>query len=205
MPASFQHLHMHDRFEPKNPDAEMWLEFHPDGTIIRHDDSPAEQQTGQWKWEDESGRVTVSLFGNENFSGFSGYAYLKGQKPPYIVEYQRMQFCSAPDQSPAIRERGQVRMISENIGYVWFFSIFLLPFFLPARAGIYAFGIPFLMIMVESIWRMVYLDRIRHVCCPVGIAYVMAAVVFPVIALVLYLIIQAVKRWWQRRHAQPVS
>ena len=180
----------------KYPSTQTWLEFKRDGRFVIND-SPFGSRSGNdesikmeyGKWEFKSGPGRVMLMGYNPQGEFTANFKLIGQKPPYIVERWNdsfpMQFCTNPQQSPAVRAYTQVSITDLVLQAVVLLSIFVLPFILRPGAGGRAFGYPFMIAFFWGAWRMAFYDPITHNDI-VGVVYLLNPFFYALIARVIF-------------------
>ena len=171
---------------------------------------------GQWKWGLGRGwapkRDSVVISLTEDGKSFFNLT-IKGQKSPYLIEgwYMIDQFDGFPmlfyresERSTALCAYRLIGMTDYVLQGLILLCVFVLPFFLSANRGIYAFGCPFLLSMAWGGWRFGCFDPLTANDIP-GIAYLMLPFVYAFIARVIYAVVSMVKQRRQAKASLPVS
>ena len=186
------------------PGVQTRLEFKPDGTALLNavpddrqsaGDHATKNEAAKWAIRNRDGRIWLTVSDNEGDSFWP--FYIKGQKPPYMIEFwnekhlYEMRFCAKPQQSAAISAYQALSITDWVIQGLVAATVLALPFLFPRGSASRAFGYPFMIALAWGIWRFEYFDPTTTNDVP-GIGYLIIAFIGPILALCIYSIRWAV-------------
>jgi hypothetical protein len=195
------YLFLDSFWEDWEPDS--WIDFQRDGTCVLHrvfsGREDVESETGRWEF---GGRVSVEITSGSG-GRVRGYQ-LMGERAPYTLESWDEKSLHAerlfkdPKNSPVAHELRQVSTTDYVIQIVMLFCVFVLPLVQPIVSARIAVNTTFVVTLAWGIWRLVFFDSVTGNDV-VGGAYLMQALIFPLIARGVYGARSAIWKWWKGR------